>query len=115
MRKLALRLIGFYRAHLSARKRMPTCKYYPTCSEYAFRAYETHGFFVATALSAWRILRCNPFSRGGIDYVPGTPERKAHRERIAHEKNAYPTAKKMRRNRRRDDPKHSPQGTRQGK
>lgn len=75
MRKLALRLIEFYRTHLSARKRMPTCKYYPSCSEYAFRAYETHGFFVASALSLWRLLRCNPWSGGGVDYVPDTPER----------------------------------------
>lgn len=74
--RAALSCIAFYREKLSDKKKAPTCKYYPSCSEYAFRTYETHGFFRATLLSLWRLLRCNPFSHGGIDYVPGTPERK---------------------------------------
>jgi putative membrane protein insertion efficiency factor len=46
----------------------PRCKYYPSCSHYAVDALEIHnlaGFF----LIAWRLLRCNPFSHGGVDYV----------------------------------------------
>jgi putative membrane protein insertion efficiency factor len=46
----------------------PKCKYYPSCSHYAVDALETHnlaGFF----LIVWRLLRCNPFSHGGVDYV----------------------------------------------
>lgn len=74
-RRLMMRAVSFYRNKISPKKPRPTCKYYPCCSEYAYRAYETHGFFAATLLSLWRILRCNPFSHGGIDYVPGTPER----------------------------------------
>ncbi len=46
------------------------CKYYPTCSAYAYTAFDRFGFFGGFVLSVWRILRCNPFSRGGIDYVP---------------------------------------------
>jgi putative membrane protein insertion efficiency factor len=47
-----------------------SCRFTPTCSEYAMEAVERHGLFFGSALSAWRILRCNPFSRGGLDTVP---------------------------------------------
>lgn len=47
-----------------------SCKYYPTCSSYAMQAYKKYGFVKGTVLSAWRILRCNPWSRGGVDKVP---------------------------------------------
>lgn len=46
------------------------CKYYPTCSEYAMQALKTHGPIKGIILGTWRILRCNPFSKGGIDNVP---------------------------------------------
>ncbi|MDO5672776.1 MAG: membrane protein insertion efficiency factor YidD [Actinomycetaceae bacterium] len=48
----------------------PSCKYYPSCSSYGLRAFEVHGFFKGLVLSAWRILRCNPMSDGGVDHVP---------------------------------------------
>ena len=48
----------------------PQCKYYPTCSCYAVTAYEKHGFIMGTVLTVWRLLRCNPWSLGGIDEVP---------------------------------------------
>ena len=44
------------------------CKYHPTCSQYAIGAFEKHGFFKGFAKSAWRIIRCNPFSQGGVDF-----------------------------------------------
>lgn len=47
-----------------------SCRYYPTCSHYAIDALKIHGFFKGTALSVWRILRCNPWSDGGEDPVP---------------------------------------------
>lgn len=47
-----------------------SCKYYPTCSNYALESYKRHGFIKGTILSAWRILRCNPWSKGGVDKVP---------------------------------------------
>lgn len=48
----------------------PTCRYYPSCSAYAITALRTHGAIRGTALAAWRLLRCNPWSRGGVDHVP---------------------------------------------
>jgi putative membrane protein insertion efficiency factor len=49
-----------------------TCRYYPTCSAYAVTALRTRGALVGTALTIWRLLRCNPWSDGGIDHVPAT-------------------------------------------
>ncbi len=46
------------------------CRYYPTCSSYSIQAIKKHGIFWGAILTVWRILRCNPWSRGGIDYVP---------------------------------------------
>ncbi len=48
----------------------PVCKYYPSCSHYGFTAIDRHGAIKGTALTAWRILRCNPWSHGGVDHVP---------------------------------------------
>ncbi len=47
-----------------------SCRHYPTCSTYAVTALRTRGALVGTALTVWRVLRCNPWSAGGIDYVP---------------------------------------------
>lgn len=46
------------------------CRYSPTCSQYALEALRIHGAFKGTLLSVWRILRCNPWSEGGVDRVP---------------------------------------------
>jgi uncharacterized protein len=46
----------------------PRCKYYPSCSSYAVSAIEVYGV-KGVAMSAWRLLRCNPWSHGGVDYV----------------------------------------------
>jgi putative membrane protein insertion efficiency factor len=46
----------------------PRCKYYPSCSSYAVTAIETYGV-KGIAMSIWRLLRCNPWSHGGVDYV----------------------------------------------
>ena len=48
----------------------PTCRYTPTCSQYAIEALAQRGLFVGTALAAWRVLRCHPFVKGGLDPVP---------------------------------------------
>lgn len=50
------------------------CKYHPSCSAYGLRALQTHGALYGSGLTIWRILRCNPWSKGGYDPVPGTPE-----------------------------------------
>jgi putative membrane protein insertion efficiency factor len=46
-----------------------TCKYHPSCSEYAVQALRTHGLVRGGAMVGWRLLRCNPWSRGGFDPV----------------------------------------------
>ncbi|MEU9088896.1 membrane protein insertion efficiency factor YidD [Streptomyces sp. NPDC087901] len=48
----------------------PVCRYYPSCSHYGYTAIDRHGAIKGTALTAWRILRCNPWSPGGVDHVP---------------------------------------------
>lgn len=69
MKYIALALIKFYRKCISPL--FPAkCKYYPTCSSYALTAFRKFGFFRGFLLSGWRILRCNPWSAGGIDHVP---------------------------------------------
>lgn len=68
MKKLLIFIIRIYRKYISPYKR-PSCKYYPTCSQYAIEAIEKYGSFKGTFMSIWRILRCNPFSKGGYDPV----------------------------------------------
>ncbi|SCG06132.1 hypothetical protein GA0115255_121142 [Streptomyces sp. Ncost-T6T-2b] len=48
----------------------PVCRYYPSCSHYGYTSIDRHGAIKGTALTAWRILRCNPWSPGGVDHVP---------------------------------------------
>ncbi|MDT2828481.1 MAG: membrane protein insertion efficiency factor YidD [Enterococcus viikkiensis] len=48
----------------------PSCRYYPTCSSYMIKAIQVHGAIKGSTMGIFRILRCNPFARGGIDYVP---------------------------------------------
>lgn len=69
MKNRLIWLIKKYQKNISPLKR-PTCKYIPTCSNYAIEAIETHGAFKGFALAVFRIIRCNPFSKGGYDPVP---------------------------------------------
>ncbi len=48
---------------------LPACKFTPTCSEYAIEAVEHYGVVRGLAMAVWRVLRCNPFSKGGLDPV----------------------------------------------
>ncbi len=73
MKRLLLSLVRFYRRELSHRKRRPVCRYVPTCSEYAVTAIERYGALKGGRMAAWRILRCNPLSKGGYDPVPEDP------------------------------------------
>lgn len=79
LQKAGLALIRFYQKRISPL--FPSaCRYYPTCSNYALEALKIHGFFKGSALAIWRILRCNPYSRGGVDPVPGSPLAKAREQ-----------------------------------
>ena len=70
MRVIFIKMIRFYQKYLSALKGMPSCKYTPTCSQYAVEAIEKYGAVKGGLMAVWRILRCNPFSKGGYDPVP---------------------------------------------
>jgi len=59
----------------------PTCKYYPSCSAYGLEAVRRHGAVRGSALTVWRILRCNPWSDGGVDDVPPVRSRGHHDRR----------------------------------
>lgn len=70
MKYFFIGLLRFYRKFISPLKGAPCCRFTPTCSAYALEAFEKRGFFVGFGLSVWRVLRCNPFCRGGYDPVP---------------------------------------------
>ena len=69
MKKVLLSLIRFYQKHISPC--FPAhCRFTPTCSQYACEAITKYGALKGTGLAIWRILRCNPFCKGGYDPVP---------------------------------------------
>ncbi len=59
------------------------CKYHPSCSEYGLEAVQLHGAIQGSAMIFWRILRCNPFSNGGVDYVKDSPRWHEWQNRLA--------------------------------
>ena len=67
MRYLAIGLVRIYRLAVSPLLPVGTCKYHPTCSQYAIDALRRYGFARGTLLAGWRLLRCNPWSHGGVD------------------------------------------------
>ncbi|MEE0956549.1 MAG: membrane protein insertion efficiency factor YidD [Ruminococcus sp.] len=69
MKKVLIGLIHFYQKAISPYTK-PKCKYIPTCSQYGIEAIQRFGALKGMALTIWRILRCNPFSKGGYDPVP---------------------------------------------
>ena len=69
MKYLFMGLIRIYQRTISPLLG-PVCRYYPSCSHYGYEAMSVHGAAKGTILTAWRILRCNPWSSGGIDEVP---------------------------------------------
>lgn len=78
-------LIRCYQKYLSPLKGRPTCRFFPTCSQYAVTAYRNRGLIGGTVLTLWRILRCSPLCRGGFDPVPpgyGRPKRRTRGEII---------------------------------
>lgn len=69
MKRLALALITFYRRYISPMT-PPSCRFQPTCSEYAYEAITKYGILKGGRLATWRILRCNPWGGSGWDPVP---------------------------------------------
>ena len=69
-KKGIISLIRFYQKYLSGLKQGSSCRFIPTCSTYAIEAIEIHGLLKGVALALWRILRCNPFCKGGYDPLP---------------------------------------------
>ncbi len=69
MKQLLILLVKGYQRWISPLKRS-SCRFYPCCSVYAIKALSKHGAIKGLLLSVWRILRCNPWNLGGIDYVP---------------------------------------------
>ena len=69
MKKVLIWLIEQYQKHISIwlKSKNINCKFYPTCSEYTKQAIEKYGAGKGMFLGIWRILRCNPFSKGGYD------------------------------------------------
>lgn len=53
---------------------MPRCRFYPSCSHYMLDAFKQHHWFKASCLTVYRLLRCQPFSRGGYDPVPSSTQ-----------------------------------------
>ncbi len=78
-RRIATAPLRFYRRFLSPLK-PPMCRFSPTCSQYAIEALEVHGLVRGPMLATWRLLRCQPFARGGYDPVPPARghDRRAH-------------------------------------
>lgn len=70
VKKALIFLIRTYQMTISPRFSHGSCRYTPTCSQYAIEAIEIHGVIKGSLMAAWRILRCNPFSKGGWDPVP---------------------------------------------
>ncbi len=70
MRRPLLWLIRLYQRTLA--KAMPegTCRFHPTCSHYGYEAIEVHGAIKGSAMAMWRVMRCNPWNKGGFDPVP---------------------------------------------
>ena len=69
LNKVFIKMIRFYQKFISPQMGHGKCKYYPTCSNYALEAFKKYGPVKAFFMSLWRILRCNPFSKGGYDPV----------------------------------------------
>jgi putative membrane protein insertion efficiency factor len=68
MKHLTLAILAGYKRFISPLL-PPACRFTPTCSEYAMDAVQAHGVIGGSFKALWRLLRCNPFSRGGYDPV----------------------------------------------
>ncbi|MCI8642700.1 MAG: membrane protein insertion efficiency factor YidD [Lachnospiraceae bacterium] len=70
MKQVLIFFVRIYRKYISPLKGRPTCRYFPTCSQYAIEALEKYGAVKGSYLALRRILRCHPFHKGGYDPLP---------------------------------------------
>ncbi len=87
-RNLCVLILRAYRAVISPLYG-DVCRYYPSCSGYALGAIQQHGVIKGVALGTWRIARCHPWAKGGIDDVP---ERRVPRYQLTHFGFVIPTS-----------------------
>jgi putative membrane protein insertion efficiency factor len=69
--RIAIALVYAWRYSFGLLTPEGTCKYHPSCSRYAVDAFRAHGIAKGGVLATWRLLRCNPWSHGGVDYAEG--------------------------------------------
>ena len=69
MKRVLIALVRGYKKYISPLL-PPSCRFTPTCSEYAMEALQKHGAWKGSLLAIWRVMRCNPFCKGGYDPVP---------------------------------------------
>lgn len=69
MKYIAIGLVHAWRQTAGRLTPPGTCKYHPTCSDYALGAFRQYGLVRGAILTGWRLLRCNPWSHGGVDHV----------------------------------------------
>lgn len=69
MKHIFIFFIKVYKKFISPLKPQ-CCRFYPSCSTYAVESFKKHGVIKGLILSVWRVIRCNPYNLGGIDYVP---------------------------------------------
>jgi putative membrane protein insertion efficiency factor len=69
MKRIALELIKIYQNTIS-RVSYSSCRFYPSCSHYTYEAINKYGIIKGISFGAWRIMRCNPWNKGGYDPVP---------------------------------------------
>lgn len=69
-RILLLGLIRLYQATFSRALPPDSCRFYPSCSHYGYQAIYKYGVIKGSLMAAWRVMRCNPFNKGGFDPVP---------------------------------------------
>jgi len=74
MRRIPIFIISLYKRLISPLF-PPSCRFYPTCSDYSIEAIKKYGIVRGGIKSIWRILRCNPFNKGGYDPVDYNPEK----------------------------------------
>lgn len=67
VKKIFMQLIRFYQKYISPLKGAPSCRFIPTCSQYAYEAFEKYGAVKGAYLAVRRLLRCHPFCKGGYD------------------------------------------------